>query len=428
MPDSPMQAFTGTDFKEYNASVSLAHIFPTGTTVAFGVKELYKRTTPPDTNQVVDPEYHNPSVFMMIQQELVKNSFGKTDRLLNEILESATEMQRAAIINYLSYLIAGALVDYWTVAIDKSAVEIAQVELKTNQQVRDIIARNANFGLAESYDLNQYNALIAGSEIKTAQTEQNLRDAIRKLIRTLNLPPDTKIKGVTELSDVLPDFNVENGLKAAYAKRVDFINALKALEISRKDFEIQKNNALPSLTFNLGVNSQGYEGIDPVNSGPKPKIAPAIGEALTGEFPALQAQLKCTYPLDDSDLKTNIRNSYFKVKKAELAIENLKQEIRDNVYSSYEQVKLAHLALTKARTARKESEEFHGKLITKFRQGKMPSVAVKAATDVMMQARHGELQALVGFNIALLGYDLAKNEIFEKYNIVPEKYIKAIKE
>jgi hypothetical protein len=116
------------------------------------------------------------------------------------------------------------------------------------------------------------------------------------------------------------------------------------------------------------------------------------------------------------------------VKKAELAIENLKQEIRDNVYSSYEQVKFAHLALTKARTARKESEQFHEKLITKFRQGKMPSVAIKAATDVMMQTRHGELQALVGFNISILQYDLAKNEIFERYNIVPEKYIKAIKE
>ena len=420
-PDNKMRPFTGDDQRQWSGSVSLAHIFTTGTMVAAGVKELYVNTTKNVGDiGMIDPKYQNPSFFLMIQQELLKNSFGKNDRLLNEILDSATTMQRSAIINYLSYLVAGALVDYWSVAIEKSAVEIAAVELKTNQQVRDIIARNANYGLAESYDLNQYNALIAGSEIKVATTEQELRDAIRKLIRTLNMPPDTQIKGVTDLSDLLPDFNVEEGLNAAYAKRIDYINALKSLDISKKKFEIDKNNALPSLTFNLGINSQGYED--------SADLTPAEKEAVIGKYPAVQAQLKCTYPLDDSELKTNIRNSYFNVKKAELAIENLKQEIRDNVYSSYEQVKLAHLALTKARAARKESEEFHQKLIAKFRQGKVPSVAIKAATDVMMQARHGELQALVGFNIALLQYDLAKNEIFERYNIVPEKYIKAIKE
>jgi LPS O-antigen subunit length determinant protein (WzzB/FepE family) len=47
------------------------------------------------------------------------------------------------------------------VAVRKSAVDNARLELESNRHVRAIIAQNVGIGMAESYDLNQYNALVA---------------------------------------------------------------------------------------------------------------------------------------------------------------------------------------------------------------------------------------------------------------------------
>jgi hypothetical protein len=55
-------------------------------------------------------------------------------------------------------------------------------------------------------------------------------------------------------------------------------------------------------------------------------------------------------------------------------------------------------------------------------------VNVKFALDSLVQARQGELEALVQYNVALLQFDLARNEIFDRYNVDVEKYIRVDKE
>jgi outer membrane protein TolC len=327
-------------------------------------------------------------------------------------------MQRAAIINQLSGLVVGALVDYWTVTIQKSAVDISKLELETNRQVRGIIAQNAAYGLSEAYDLNQYNALVAGSETKVAMAEQSYRDAVRKLLRTLNMPPETQVKGVTDLLDKLPPLDADAGVNAAFEKRVDYKNALIALENSKNDLKMQENNSMPSLTLSLGLNTAGQS----------EDVVPAFRDASIAKYPALSARMKLSYPLDDREQKTNLRNAYLKVRQSQLSLDNLKLEVRDDVRSRCEQAKLQYEILQKAHTVRAESELYHQKLFVKFRQGKVTSVTMKLGTDSMVQSRQRELESLVYYNVALLQYDLAKNEIFERYNVDVEKYIKAVKE
>ena len=104
-------------------------------------------------------------------------------------------MRRALTINMLSGLVVEALTDYWNVTVQKSSIENAKRELDSTRQVRDIIARNVRYGLHDAYDLNQYNALVAGAETKLARSDQRYRDAVRKLFRTLNVSPDTRVEG-----------------------------------------------------------------------------------------------------------------------------------------------------------------------------------------------------------------------------------------
>ncbi len=425
-PDSPNQMFTGTDVKQTDISASLSKLFSSGTMISAGVREIFKETTfPPSTlpapfNQIQfgESKAHTPSFFVSVQQELLKNAFGMNDRKEEAIKQNTAQMQRRAVINLLPGLVVGALVDYWSVSVQKYAVENAKLELESDRNVRNIIARNVQYGLAQAYDLNQYNALVAVAETKLGLAQQRYREAVRKLLRTVNMPPETEVKGVTDFVETLPALNTDAALKAAFAKRVDYQNAKLQLENSKMDLAVQENNSLPSLTLNLSGSTASDD----------PEFTPAFKDASAAQYPAWQVRGKLSYPLDDTDQKAGLRNAEFRTRQAKLTLDNLTQEVRDEVINRLEQVKLQHQVLLNARTARSESDLFYERMLVKFRQGKVNSIFMKNAVDAMVQSRQAELEALVQYNVALLQFDLAKNEVFERYNVNVEKYLAMIKE
>ncbi len=289
----------------------------------------------------------------------------------------------------------------------------AQIELNSDKEVRDIIARNTQYGLAESYDLNQYNALVAGAEVKLAASSKLYRDAVRKFLRTVNMSPDTEVKEVTELRDNMPKIEKDIALEAAFNKRTDYKNAVFATENARKSLAMQKNNTLPSLTLGADVSTWGQD----------ENYRPAFRDSASTKYPNFEVTAKLTYPLDNKEQEMNLRNAYLKMKQADYNLESIKLEVRDDVISNIEGVELQQVTLQKARVAKRESEVYYQKLLVRFRQGKINSAVMKLALDSMVQSRQQELEALVGFNVALLQFDLAKNEVFERYNIDVEKYL-----
>jgi hypothetical protein len=77
----------------------------------------------------------------------------------------------------------------------------------------------------------------------------------------------------------------------------------------------------------------------------------------------------------------------------------------------------------KAIEARRQSELFYQGMLTNLRRGKITSAVAKNGLDALVQSREQELQALVGYNISLLQFDVARNVLFEKYKIDVDKYI-----
>ena len=430
-PPTGSTLYSPTKLEQWDAAAYLSKKFETGTVISGGIKETYMKsnasglylvpngTGANDVYEVSSDQWHQkPSLFVSIQQELLKNAFGFSERKQNNISENSVKMQRAAIINQLSGLVVSTLTDYWNITIQKSAVNTAQAALDSNKRVRDIIARNAKYGLSEAYDMNQYNSLVANSESNLKAAEQRYHEAVRKLLRTMNMPPETSVTGVTNLVDDMPVLDEEDALKTAFAKRVDYKNAELSLENAKMDLGVQENGVLPSLMVSLNVSTQG--------SGDTDQVADAHNDAFTGEYPTWQARAKLTYPLDNREAKANLRNSNLKYKQAELNLKNIKLEIRDDIINKMEQVKVQHEMLMKARTANSEAELYYQNVLKRFEQGKVTSVTMKIATDYMVQSRQQALNALVQYNVTLLLFDLAKNEIFERYHVDVEKYLKNI--
>lgn len=113
----------------------------------------------------------------------------------------------------------------------------------------------------------------------------------------------------------------------------------------------------------------------------------------------------------------NQRNANMQLAQSRIKLQNAEQEIRDEVLTRLENVRLTFEIFQTSRTSRKESEAFYSRMLARTRTGKLNFQLVGQALENMVANRQRELESLVNFNIALLQYDLAKNEIFERYGV-----------
>jgi tetratricopeptide (TPR) repeat protein len=410
-----MQRQYGKSNKTVELSSSISKSFSSGTTIAGGLTNSYSDTkwqyTLPDP---LYPEKTNtPVLFVSIEQELLKNAFGYNDRKQEKILKNSTLMQKDQIIYGLSLVVVGVIVDYWTVIVNKTQLDNAGLMLQETRKVRRIVSDNVKLGLAEQFELNYWNSLIASSEALVSRAEQNYRDALRKFLQVINMSDEITMQERAILQNKLPELNSEEAIKKAYAKRADYLNAVRSLENAKLQLDIDGNGALPSLTGSITVSSMD------VNKN--------TGESYTNttsmKYPSYEAQVKLTYPLSDSNQKVNERNSRWKVEQAKFEVDKYSRIVKDDVTSKVEKVNTNYKLYQKAREARIQAEIYYSKMLINLRRGRFTAAVVRNSLDALIGSREAELQMLVMFNASLLEFEVAKNDLFETYKIDVEKYI-----
>ena len=403
-------SFGGDKSLQYDAGISLSKIFSTGTMLSLGIKEnLYDQNDKviKGLKSTEDPAYHKPSLFVSIQQEFLKNAFGMADRKNMEILKNITEIKKDNYIYQLSVLIVSALVDYWQLIIQESALKNHHLGLNATEQIRDIVGRNAAYGLTDSFELNQYQAMVAAAKSRLALGKFHRNQAMRKLLRTINMPADTKIQGVTELTEKLPDLDLQKSIDLAFKKRNDYKNALRDMEISELNQAIANNNSLPSLTGFFTISTMGQSDV----------LSSAFGDVFSAKYPTWKAGITISYPLWDKGIKTSIRNADYKVQQSRIRLAQLRKEIEDDVTEKFQAVQLQYNVMINSKTMLNESQLYYEKIMQNAQRGRFNSVVVKNALDSIIDARQRLLESIVQYNIALLQFDLSRNEIFERYKI-----------
>ncbi len=410
------RTFYGDSVSQAKASASIYRNFSSGTTLRTGLTyeyDLIKRQPSAFSSLMGPSEMHKPGLFVNIQQELLKNAFGYNDRKLEEILKNSTKMQKDAIIFQLSIVIVQVIGEYWATVMDKVSLENAELQVRETKKVRDITARNATYGLADDYTLGMYNSMLAGAEAKMAKARQNYRESLRSFLTTINVDENMDVTGTAVFTNKYPPIVVEEALKTAYQKRADYQIAIKNLENSKMMLKVAYNGTLPSLVaeFNL------------LTSAANQNFAGGSGEFASFQYPGIEGKLKMTYPIGDKELYTQERNARFKVKQAEIQLDKYKRTVKDDILNATDNIETSYRLYQKAMEARRQSEIFYRGMLRDLGLGRLNSAVVKNGLDALVQSREMELQALVGYNISLLQFDVARNILFEKYNIDIDKYI-----
>jgi len=401
----------GKNKKTVDITASLAKSFSTGTTIAGGVSNTNAKT---EWNTAGHPEKTStPVLFVSLEQELLKNAFGYNERKQEKILKNSSLMQKDQIIYGLSLVVVSVIVDYWNVIVNKTQLDNSITMLEETKKVRRIVADNVKLGLAEQFELNYWNSLIATSEASVSHAEQNYRDVLRKFLQVVNMTEEITMQEKAILQNRLPEINSEAALKKAYLKRADYLNALRNYENAKLQLDIDGNGALPSLTGSITVSSMDYN----------ESMSKSQTNVSSGKYPSYEAQIKMTYPLGDSNQKVNERNSRWKVQQAKFQVEKYSRVVKDDITTKVEKVNTNFKLYQKAREARMQAEIYYDKMLINLRRGRFTAAVVRNSLDALINSREQELQLLVLFNASLLDFEVSKNDLFETYGIDVEKYI-----
>jgi outer membrane protein TolC len=422
LPDNQINFFSGTKTSTDKFNVAVEKIFQTGT--YFKIDASSQRF---DSNAFEDPirnagggfsalaipALYTGAIALTLSQDLLKNSFGVQDQNIQEILKNQGQINRLDMSMKISNTIVDTLVSYWSYIIATSSVNTFEQLITNSKSIRDLTVQKTKLGLAENFEVNQWNALLSQTQNQLEKSKLEQSEAKRKLKRILNLTDSTELGEISDLEEDIPvDLNLEKDIELAFKNRYDWKSLLLRKDIAARNKENAKDDALPSVKLSGSRSAKGQTLISPQYN-----YLNTDNGIPTLKYYDATANLKISYPLFDKGVKVGIRDAEILSYQVSLQEEELKKEIIDDLLNKHDQVVVGHKILKNAIETRKQSANYYKGLYNSFRQGRFTAVAVKNALDTLVQNELQETQSKINFNINILRYELAKNQLFEKYDI-----------
>lgn len=420
LPFNQNNIFTGTKSQTNTYSTGIEKLLNTGTYFKFENK-----ITRFDSNAFEDP-LRTPSGFgalglpplytdllsVTISQDLIKNSFGVKDKNLEEILRNQTEINKERILSDLSEQLVQSLIDYWKLVIAENALEEYDKLRKNVVMIRDLTIQKQNLGLSESYEVNQWNALLAQAESQHETARLDRDEARRKIIKNLNLPEDTVFAKLPPLKTDSPLADLSKDIPYAFDHRADYRSIKKKKDIAELALKNAENDSLPTLkaSGNFGYQAQNL-------ISPQKNLTDGSNGVLSQAYPVVNGSLQFIYPINDPGAKASIRDAMIVKKQVSIEEQDLTKQVEDDVKNKVDVLFGSYKVFMNAEKSTKESKAYYQGVFRAFKQGRVNAIAVKNALDLSLQDEFNFIKAKVDYNINLHRYYLSKNSLFEEYNI-----------
>lgn len=427
VPFNQSTILSGTKSQTNEYNMGLEKLFSTGTyfKASVGSKRFDSNAfedqfrTPAGFGALGIGPLYTGSVNATIAQDLLKNAFGYKERKTEEILENNTQILKEQLEQELSNLVVTSLVDYWDYSVKNHTVATFEQLLANTKNIRNLTIRKQALGLSESFEVNQWNALLAQAESQLQKAIVDKDEAKRKLLRTLNLPESTDFSETTPLVEDLPQaLDYKKDLDYAYKHRADFINTKRKKENAELAMSIAKNDALPTLKVagTMGYQAQNLESAQRNFTDRKQ----GVGSQL---YPVQQGSLDFSYPIGDKGVQAGIRDAEIQKRQALLEEEDIVKVVADDVKTKIDVLKASHKIYKNAEVTEQESRRYYSGVLRSFQQGRFNAVSVKNALDSLVQDQLNLVRTKVDFNINLHRYYVSKNSLFEEYKIDRDKLV-----
>jgi len=387
------------------ASLGLQKKFAAGTSVRTEIS--HERDASDDI-----PEDRKTRIGISLTQSLL-NGFGPSVNLASvRQAELDTAISLEELKGFTEMLIADTEIAYWQCVLAKREIAIFEQSLAIAKKQRDEIEQQIDVGI-----LPRTEAAAARAEV--ALREQDLIDARSlaegyrlKLLHLIRPGYDASLDTIINLTskpdiETLPVADLTDRLKLAEKARSDLNEARFRLRKNRLETVITRNGLLPRLDFFIRLGRTGYaDTFSGTFQGFSKDEANDFQLGLTLSHAIGNRKAEA---IDQAAIATRIQ--------AEMAVDNYLKLIQLDVRLSVNEVERTRKQIKATGTTRMFQEQTVTAEEDRFDVGSSTALLVAQAQRDLLSARIAEVEAVVGFRIALIRLYLAEGSLLEMRGI-----------
>jgi len=411
-------------------SGSVNQLTPLGGTLSLSMSQ--NRSDSNARGTTINPSY-STGLSLSYNQPLLRNFGPKVTNRGIVVANNGYESSQISFVNTVQSTIYSVIQSYWSLVYSVENLKVQRLGLQLSKDLLAKNERSVEIGTLAPLDVLTAQADVASREASILAAEASVKaneDALKVLIN-LSMEEEKGLQEIVTLDQ--PAFaeekiEVDQALAIAMQKRPD----LQISRINLKNTDINlfyaKNQLLPDFRLNASMSSPGlggtqllFENNNPLSGviiGTVPGVA---GDAWKDSF-KLKYQnwnISLTLNLDLSDYLT--RANYLQAKlsmdQALLSMTQQEQQVVQEIRSAVRSVQTSYKQVQAYRIARDLSEQKYNAEIEKRRIGQSTDYLVLQYLRDFQSSQVGELNSIIGYNIAQAGLDRAMGVLLEKKNI-----------
>ncbi len=391
--------------------LGLSQFLPTGTTVSLNTN--FDRSESNSLYSNINPSWRG-SLSLILSQPLLEGFGTKVTRANIVIARNNRDSTATAFAVKVNSTLVQVENAYWELVKARETVSVREQSLELAERLLGETKERVDVGTSAPIDMVQSEAGVATrlqeliyARNAAANAEDNLKAALG-----FDQPAEwmTDIE-TTEGYEVAPDSaDLRKSIETALQERPEIAQQRLALANLELNVVLARNAILPSLTLDARYTYGGVGGdilirdegqvIDKIPGG----WDDAGQQIIDRDFPNWRLALNLAMPIGNNDAKAKLAQRRFELRKGQVELEALKQQIILEVRRAVRGLDDGAAAVEAAGSSRKLAERNLEAEQTKFANGLSTNYKVLEIQEDLSQALLGELTSRIDYRKAQLGY------------------------
>lgn len=333
-----------------------------------------------------------------IEQRLLKNAFGLSDRSLIEAERKAVEAARMNRGLSLQDLVLSGIRKFWAAYVARENLREAQRAQEAYEKLVSTVRRRTSLGTTGPGELSQAQAELEGRKQKLKTAVLNELAARDELLTFLNLKPHQEI-----------DFKVDKAVVPPPAKMekisLENLRPLRVQALTKEAADLRLKSAAKDNNPELNLVGKLY------GVGLEENSSSALGGALSGSHPRYFLGVQLTHTFGSGVNDEEERNRAIQSRIEELKLERLRRDHEIRLDMQEKRVESAHLIAKSAEVQKKFRERALREIQRHYNQGRIDIRNLIQAMNDAMDAEVAYSRSVGEYQMALAEWKALRDEL-----------------
>ena len=406
-PDAFINPFVGYDTSKPGAArrqgvvaagvtTSVQLRLPTGAAFDFAWTNSGSRLEPAPTDPETDATSYASTLTLSVSQPLLRGGGIDVNTASVKIARLDEELNLINLEATLIDVITSVITAYRSLVQAQQQLEISERSLERAKALLEINQLLIKGGRMAPLDIVQTKAEAASRAFDVTGAQNDVERARLELLALLDIDARPAAQPEPEaLRAETPPPDVDRSLELAFQHRPDYRQALLQLKIAKMNLRLAKNNRLWDLSLSASAD---FDGAD--NS-----LGEAVNDVFNIDRGHYRAGLDLVIPFGDLRLKQTYLAAKIALDKAEIDLQELRQNIELQVRDAVRDVDARQRQIDLARQSRELTEQKVEIERDKLKFGLSTNFQLVAFEDDLVQAQNSELSANIAYLNALTALD-----------------------